>query len=47
MTRSAAGAPWSTRWRPGSPVSVIPLIVLSGALQRFWRAGLTEGSVRE
>ncbi|MEV0997885.1 hypothetical protein [Nonomuraea sp. NPDC050202] len=22
-------------------------IVLSGALQRFWRAGLTEGSVRE
>ncbi|MGP3937492.1 carbohydrate ABC transporter permease [Nonomuraea sp. KM88] len=31
----------------GSFVSVIPLIVLSGALQRFWRAGLTEGSVRE
>ncbi|MBB6548859.1 carbohydrate ABC transporter permease [Nonomuraea rubra] len=31
----------------GALVSVIPLIVLSGALQRFWRAGLTEGSVRE
>ncbi|WP_214324816.1 carbohydrate ABC transporter permease [Nonomuraea sediminis] len=31
----------------GSLVSVIPLIVLSGALQRFWRTGLTEGSVRE
>ncbi|MER6943204.1 carbohydrate ABC transporter permease [Nonomuraea sp. NPDC000554] len=31
----------------GSFVSVIPLLVLSGALQRFWRAGLTEGSVRE
>ncbi|PZG15719.1 carbohydrate ABC transporter permease [Nonomuraea aridisoli] len=31
----------------GSMVAVIPLIVLSGALKRFWRAGLTEGSVRE
>ncbi|TDD49062.1 carbohydrate ABC transporter permease [Nonomuraea terrae] len=31
----------------GSTVAVIPLIVLSGALQRFWRAGLTDGSVRE
>ncbi|NUS05613.1 MAG: carbohydrate ABC transporter permease [Nonomuraea sp.] len=31
----------------GSLVSVVPLIVLSGALQRFWRTGLTEGAVRE
>ncbi|WP_328807993.1 carbohydrate ABC transporter permease [Nonomuraea antri] len=30
----------------GAFVSVVPLIVLSAALQRFWRAGLTEGAVR-
>ncbi|MEV5503708.1 hypothetical protein AB0M50_50735 [Nonomuraea fuscirosea] len=29
-------------------VIIVPLmVVLSGAPQRFWRAGLTEGSVRE
>ena len=30
----------------GSLVSVVPLVVTFLALQRFWRAGLTAGSVK-
>ncbi|MGW8376441.1 carbohydrate ABC transporter permease [Actinacidiphila sp. SB3-2] len=30
----------------GAFVSVVPLMVLIAALQRYWRAGLTEGSVK-
>ena len=30
----------------GALLSVVPLMVLIGALQRYWRAGLTEGSVK-
>jgi multiple sugar transport system permease protein len=27
-------------------VSVVPLMIVTAVLQRFWRAGLTEGSVK-
>ncbi|MDJ1133521.1 carbohydrate ABC transporter permease [Streptomyces iconiensis] len=30
----------------GAFLSVLPLMLLIGALQRYWRAGLTEGSVK-
>jgi multiple sugar transport system permease protein len=30
----------------GAFLSVVPLMILIGALQRYWRAGLTEGSVK-
>ncbi|GAB3434748.1 carbohydrate ABC transporter permease [Actinophytocola sediminis] len=30
----------------GALVSVVPLMIVTAVLQRFWRAGLTEGSVK-
>jgi multiple sugar transport system permease protein len=30
----------------GAFLSVVPLMILIGALQRYWRAGLTEGSIK-
>ncbi|WP_344531494.1 carbohydrate ABC transporter permease [Streptomyces albiaxialis] len=30
----------------GALLSVVPLMILIGALQRYWRTGLTEGSVK-
>ena len=50
MTPPAAGERlrlWVTRETTGGALlSVIPLAILILVLQRFWRGGLTEGSVK-
>ena len=40
------GSPSSTRTVGGASLSVVPLMILFVVLQRFWRTGLTEGSVK-